>query len=82
MIEFHVLSLFPHMFDAFMQESIARRAIEAGHIRVEVHDFRQFTEDRHGRVDDYPFGGGAGMLIAPQSVFEMCIRDRNHPAGH
>jgi len=70
MVEFNVLTLFPEMFASFTDTSIAARAINAGHISVATHDFREYTLDKHRRVDDYPFGGGAGMLIAPQSVFD------------
>lgn len=68
MIEFNVLTIFPEMFKNVT--SIQKRAIEAGHISVNTWDFREYTQDKHRRVDDYPFGGGAGMLIGPQSVFD------------
>lgn len=74
MIEFHCLTIFPEMFASFLQTSICARALAAGHIAVELHDFRDFTQDKHRRVDNYPFGGGAGMLIGPQSVFD-CFAD-------
>ncbi len=70
MIEFNVLSIFPEMFDGFKGSSICARAIDAGHLNVNVYNFRDYTTDKHRRVDDYPFGGGAGMLIAPQPVFD------------
>lgn len=69
-VEFHVLTLFPEMFASFVSTSICKRAIEAEHIRVVLHNFRDYTKDKHRRVDDAPFGGGAGMLIGPQSVFD------------
>lgn len=74
MVNFHVLSIFPEMFESFLGASICKRALEAGHIGIALHNFRDYTEDKHRRVDDAPFGGGAGMLIAPQSVFD-CFRD-------
>ncbi|MBQ9941706.1 MAG: tRNA (guanosine(37)-N1)-methyltransferase TrmD [Christensenellaceae bacterium] len=70
MLDFHVLTIFPEMFESFTTTSICKRAIEAGLIGVECLNFRDFTTDKHRRVDDAPFGGGAGMLIAPQSVFD------------
>ena len=70
MVKFHVLSIFPEMFESFMGASICKRALEAGHIGIFLHNFRDYTLDKHRRVDDAPFGGGAGMLIAPQSVFD------------
>ena len=74
MIEFNVLTLFPDMFSSFKETSICKRAIDSGRINIELIDFRNYTEDKHRRVDDYPFGGGAGMLIGPQSVFD-CFSD-------
>ncbi len=70
MIEFNVLTLFPEMFSGFLNNSICARALENGLIDVNLYNFREYTVDKHRRVDDYPFGGGAGMLIAPQSVFD------------
>lgn len=57
MLDFHVLTIFPEMFESFIGASILKRAIEAGLVRVGTHDFREFTQDKHRRVDDYPFGG-------------------------
>lgn len=70
MLEFHVLTIFPEMFCSFTGASILKRAIDANLIAVHLHNFRDYTEDKHRRVDDAPFGGGAGMLVAPQSVFD------------
>lgn len=63
-----VLTLFPEMFDGLRQESIIGRAIQEGVIDFETVNFREYTLDKHNRVDDTPFGGGAGMLIGPQPV--------------
>ena len=70
MVNFHVLSIFPELFDSFMSASICKRALEGGLLGIFLHNFRDYTLDKHRRVDDAPFGGGAGMLIAPQSVFD------------
>ena len=70
MTNFHILTIFPEMFESFLGASICKRALDAGHIAVSLHNFRDYTLDKHRRVDDAPFGGGAGMLIAPQSVFD------------
>lgn len=70
MLEFHVLTIFPEMFCSFISTSILKRAIDSGLISVDLHNFRDYTTDKHRRVDDAPFGGGAGMLVAPQSVFD------------
>ncbi|CAK8054192.1 tRNA (guanosine(37)-N1)-methyltransferase TrmD [Eupransor demetentiae] len=86
-----VLSLFPDMF-APMHQSIVGKAIEKGALDFSVTDFRQYTNNKHNNVDDYPFGGGAGMLLMAQPVFdamdhiEQTAGDRGHvvlldPAG-
>lgn len=63
-----VLTLFPGMFTGPFDESIIKRARERGIIEVEIHDIREYAEDRHRVVDDYPYGGGAGMVMKPEPV--------------
>ncbi len=65
-----VLSLFPDMFTGPMQESIIGKAIEKQILDIEVTDFRQYTTDKHRHVDDYPFGGGVGMLLQAQPIID------------
>ena len=65
-----ILSLFPNMFAAPLGESIVGRAQEDGLVDLHVTDFRQFTTDKHRHVDDAPFGGGAGMLLQAQPIFD------------
>ena len=67
-----ILSLFPHMFDGFLNESIIKRAIEDKKIEIEIIDFREYTEDPHKKVDDTPYGGGAGMVLTCQPIFD-CV---------
>ena len=67
------LTIFPEMFSAFTGHSIPKRAVEAGLAAFYVYDIRDYTEDKHKRVDDYPFGGGAGMVMMPQPIFD-CFR--------
>lgn len=67
-----ILSLFPHMFDGFLSESIIKRAIEDKKVEIEIIDFRDYTEDSHKKVDDTPYGGGAGMVLACQPIFD-CV---------
>lgn len=64
-----VLSLFPDMF-APMRQSIIGKAIDKQALDFNVTDFRDFTDNKHNNVDDYPFGGGAGMLLMPQPIFD------------
>ena len=65
-----ILSLFPKMFDGFLNESIIKRAIENKKIEINIIDFREFSLDLHKKVDDYSYGGGAGMVLMPQPIFD------------
>jgi len=65
-----VLTLFPGMFAGPLDESIVRRARDTGRLELKIHDLREYTHDRHRTVDDKPFGGGPGMLLKPEPVFE------------
>ncbi len=66
---FNCLTIFPEMFDSFTDTSLLCKAIDKGIVQVNPINFRDYTEDKHRRVDDYPFGGGAGMLLTPQPLF-------------
>ncbi len=65
-----VLTLFPGMFAGPLDESIVQRARQAGLVEIRIHNLRDFTHDRHKTVDDRPFGGGPGMLLKPEPLFE------------
>jgi tRNA (guanine37-N1)-methyltransferase len=65
-----VLTLFPGMFAGPLDESIVRRARETGRLTLAIHNLRDYTHDRHRTVDDKPFGGGPGMLLKPEPIFE------------
>jgi tRNA (guanine37-N1)-methyltransferase len=65
-----VLTLFPGMFAGPLDESIVKRARNAGLLELGIHNLRDWTHDRHKTVDDRPFGGGPGMLLKPEPVFE------------
>ncbi|HHY90891.1 MAG TPA: tRNA (guanosine(37)-N1)-methyltransferase TrmD [Clostridiales bacterium] len=64
-----ILTLFPDMFDVPLSESIIGRARKKGLLEIRVLNIRDFAENKHKRVDDYPYGGGAGMILMPQPVF-------------
>ena len=66
-----ILTLFPEMF-APLQHSIVKRATDAGHLTVELVNFRDYTDDKHKRVDDYSYSGGAGMVLRAQPIVD-CI---------
>jgi len=65
-----VLTLFPAMFTGPLDESIVKRAREAGLLELKIHNLRDWTHDRHKTVDDRPFGGGPGMLLKVEPLFE------------
>ncbi|WP_174564621.1 tRNA (guanosine(37)-N1)-methyltransferase TrmD [Bacillus sp. SLBN-3] len=65
-----VLSLFPAMFEGVFGESILKKATEKEAVNYQVVNFREFSDNKHKQVDDYPYGGGAGMVLKPQPVFD------------
>ena len=69
-MEFDILTLFPGIFTGPLDESILKRARENGLVQVRVHNLRDFTHDKHRVVDDRPYGGGPGMLMKPEPIFE------------
>jgi len=81
-MDFDIVTAFPGMFEGPLSQSIVRRACDAGLVRVRLHDLRDYSEDRHRRVDDVPYGGGGGMVLMPGPVFDAveAIRER-HPAA-
>src|SRR5579864_3408859 len=71
-----LVTIFPDFFRGPLDYGILRRAREAGLVEVSVHDLREFTRDKHRTVDDRPFGGGEGMVLKPEPIFE-CIEKLN-----
>ena len=69
-MRFDLITIFPEFFAGPLEHGIVRRAREAGLIHVHVQDLREFTKDRHRTVDDRPFGGGEGMVLKPEPLFE------------
>ena len=65
-----LITIFPHMLDGFLNESILKRAIQSGHISLRRTQLRDFTEDAHRSVDDRPYGGGPGMVMMPEPIFK------------
>ena len=65
-----ILTIFPNMFQGFLTESIIKRAIEKKLVEITVHDIRKYSKDPHKKVDDYGFGGGKGMVLMPQPIFD------------
>ncbi len=78
-----VLTIFPEMFRGVLDESIVRRARDADLVRVHLTDIRDFARDRHKSVDDRPFGGGPGMVMKPEPVFDAVEHvTRERGPGH
>jgi tRNA (guanine37-N1)-methyltransferase len=71
-----MVTIFPDFFRGPLDHGITRRAQEAGLVTIEVHDLRAFAHDRHKTVDDRPFGGGEGMVLKPEPIFE-CVEAMN-----
>lgn len=69
-MEFDIITIFPNFFKGFLDEAILSRAIKRGLIKVEVHNLRKWTTDRHQTVDDKPFGGGAGMVLKIEPIYK------------
>ncbi|MCI9071616.1 MAG: tRNA (guanosine(37)-N1)-methyltransferase TrmD [Lachnospiraceae bacterium] len=72
-MKFHVLTLFPEMVEQGLRQSILGRAAEKGQLSFHMVNIRDFTLDKHGKVDDYPYGGGAGMLMQAQPVYDAYL---------
>ncbi|MCX7885880.1 MAG: tRNA (guanosine(37)-N1)-methyltransferase TrmD [Verrucomicrobiae bacterium] len=69
-MEIDVLTLFPRIFEGPLEESILKRARQSGLVQIRVHNLRDFAHDKHRTVDDRPYGGGPGMLMKPEPIFE------------
>lgn len=72
-MRFDICSLFPGAFESYLNESIIKRAQDQNAIEVHTHNIRDFSEDKHQKVDDVPYGGGHGMVMAPQPIYD-CIQ--------
>ncbi|MFZ2226345.1 MAG: tRNA (guanosine(37)-N1)-methyltransferase TrmD [Candidatus Moraniibacteriota bacterium] len=71
-MQFHVVTIFPSILDSYLGESIIGRARKNGVIEVHAHNLRDYTTDKHGKVDDTPYGGGAGMVLQVQPI-HACV---------
>src|SRR5271165_4894305 len=69
-MEFHILTIFPEFFQGPFRHGVVAKAAESGRIAIQIHDLRAWTHDRHRTVDDRPFGGGEGMLLKPEPIFD------------
>jgi tRNA (guanine37-N1)-methyltransferase len=74
-MRFDILTLFPEMFSG-LNSSIIKRALEKDIIEINIHNFRKFSLDKNKRVDDYSYGGGAGMIIGLQAILAIIVSKR------
>jgi len=80
-MRFDLISIFPEFFAGPLDHGIVRRALEAGIAQIRVQDLREFARDRHRTVDDRPFGGGEGMVLKPEPLFEAVESLLGHTVG-
>ena len=80
-MRFDLITIFPEFFAGPLDHGIVRRAKEAGIVQIQVQDLREFTKDRHRTVDDRPFGGGEGMVLKPEPLFEAVEKLLGHRVG-
>lgn len=83
-MRFDVVTLFPDMFPGYLGQSLLNKAIERGFVQVHIHDVRQWTQNKHQKVDDRPYGGGPGMVLCVQPVVECVesIQQQGDDPGH
>lgn len=80
-MNFHVLTLFPEMILSAMNNSIIKRAVDNGLVSINAVNIRDYTNDKHLKVDDYPYGGGAGMLMQAQPVYDAYLALKDQIGG-
>lgn len=80
-MRFDLITIFPEFFAGPLDHGIVRRAKDAGIVQIHVQDLREFTKDRHRTVDDRPFGGGEGMVLKPEPLFEAVEKLLGHEMG-
>jgi tRNA (guanine37-N1)-methyltransferase len=68
-MQIDIITIFPRMFEPVLNESIIKRAQNKGKVRILIHDLRDYSSDKHRKVDDRPFGGGSGMVMRPEPIF-------------
>lgn len=76
-MKFNIITIFPKIFDSYFSESIIKRAQAEEHISIEIENLRDYAEDNHKTVDDTPYGGGAGMVMKVEPIFEALADVKN-----
>ena len=69
-MKFHIFTLCPKLFESPLEEGVIGRALKSGLVQININNIRDHSGDKHGSVDDYPFGGGPGMLLKPEPIFK------------
>ena len=80
-MHFDILTIFPNIFNSYFKEGIIKRAKDKKLISIKTHDIRKYSKDKHKRVDDMPFGGGAGMLMTPQPLYDAITQLKKKNKG-
>lgn len=80
-MRFSVVTIFPGLLENFLQYGLLAKAIERGILSVDIYDLREFAANKHHKVDDRPFGGGAGMVMMPQPLFDAIAFIKNKQPG-
>lgn len=80
-MRFDILTLFPKLILPHFEDSILKRAIQKGILQIHVHDIRKYSKDKHKKVDDKPYGGGVGMLMTCQPLFDAIISVKKKNKG-
>lgn len=75
-MNFHILTIFPAMFNSYFKESILARAQQEGKVTIKIYDIRKYTTDKHHKVDDTPYGGGAGMVMKVEPIYNTIKKER------
>lgn len=81
---FHIITIFPGIFDSYFNESILKRAQKNKIVNIKIHDLRQWTDDKHRTVDDTPYGGGAGMVMKVEPIYKALqnLKEKNNVETH
>lgn len=75
-MNFHILTIFPAMFDSYFKESILARAQKEEKVTIKIYDIRKYTTDKHLKVDDTPYGGGAGMVMKVEPIYNTIKKEK------
>ncbi|MBU0668339.1 tRNA (guanosine(37)-N1)-methyltransferase TrmD [Patescibacteria group bacterium] len=80
-MRFDLLTIFPEIFSSYLSESIIKRAIANKKIVIKIHDIRKYSKDKHHKTDDIPYGGGPGMVMTPQPIYDCIKAVKKHNKG-